>query len=225
MQIIIFNGNTKKGGFIAGALQIVADCLESRGVHVDSIFLADAHIKDCVGCFHCLKTGQCIQQDDMADILDRMCRADGFVIGSPVRNGLMTACYKRFYERITYTLGFPLLLEDKHTLAISCVGMMGGKAVNRKFLGLQDVFHTRLSDYIFCKVGIPTQVKPADMTQRLENAAARLVQNIDARQPKSLPTRASAALDRFILKRFALQKSPAVYAAVIDSWRKKGYIA
>ena len=67
--------------------------------------------------------------DDMNHIIQTMMEADGFVVGSPVRNGLTTACYKRFCERISYLLGFSLLLEDKYTLAISCVGYMGGKKV------------------------------------------------------------------------------------------------
>ena len=225
MKILVINGNTKKGGFTEGALSIVAERLENNGVEVDRLRLIDADIRDCISCFTCLKTGECVLDDDMAGIIRRMVEADGFVVGSPVRNGHVTACYKRFYERITYTVGFPLRIEDKHTLAISSVGMMGGKAANRKFLGLQDVCRTRLSDYIHCKVGIPTKVAPSDMRERLEAAADRLVRNIETRRPKGWPGRIGAVLDRIVMNRFLFKKSPDLYANVIARWKEKGYIS
>jgi len=163
MKVLVINGNPKKGGFIAGVLDIISSYLKARDIEVQYLRLADAQITDCTGCFHCLKTGTCVLADDMNHIIQTMMEADGFVVGSPVRNGLTTACYKRFCERISYLLGFSLLLEDKYTLAISCVGYMGGKKVNKRLVGLQDVFRTRLSDFIFYKVGIPTKIQPADI--------------------------------------------------------------
>ena len=224
MKVLVINGNTKTGGFIAGALDIVASYIEKQGVEVQDIRLAEAKINECLGCFHCLKTGQCVQRDDMDQIVARMLEADGFVVGSPVRNGLTTACYKRFYERITYTLGFPLLLEDKHTLAISCVGAMGGKGVNKKFLGLQDVCHTRLSDFIFCIVGIPTKVDPSDIMDKLKRSADRLIHNIKTHRSKRPIERITAAVDRAILRRFIFKKAPDIYAHVIACWKRKNYI-
>lgn len=224
MQVLVINGNTKKDGFIAGALAIVADRLAAKGVEVVHLRLAEARIQDCLGCFRCLKTGTCVIDDDMARITRQMLDADGFVVGSPVRNGLTTACYKRFYERITYTVGFPLLIEDKHTLAICSVGVAGGKAANKKLLGLQDVFRTRLSDFLFFRVGFPATRRPEDVRDRLEHAADRLMRNIESRAPKSLLARASAAIDRAVVRRFILRNSPEQFAFLIARWKEKGYI-
>lgn len=221
---MVINGNPKKDGFISGALQIVAERLNAKGCAVKFIRLGEAQIKDCIGCFACLKTGACILNDDMDEIIRDMLAADGFVVGAPVRNGLTTACYKRFYERITYILGFPLLIEDKHTLAISSVGFMGGKAINRKFLGLQDIFRTRLSDYLFFKVGMPIRFQPAQVKDRLEQAADRLMRNIATGAHKGIGDRATAAFDRFIILKFMLMKNPDLYAHVIKCWRQKGYV-
>jgi multimeric flavodoxin WrbA len=223
MKILVINGNPKKDGFIAGALEIVASCLEARGVEVQRLRLADKHIQDCLGCFSCLRTGRCVLDDDMKAIIESMVAADGFVVGSPVRNGLTTACYKRFYERITYVLGFPLLLEDKHTLAISCVGLMGGKAANKRLVGLQDVFHTRLSGFIFCAIGLPSRTQPADIRPRLERAADKLVADIQARRPRRLSDRIWFSLDRAVVRRFVLGRQPEMFANVVESWQRKGY--
>ena len=79
---------------------------------------------------------------------------------SPVRNGTVSACYKRFYERITYRLGFTFRLEGKHVLALSAVGIAGGKGANRKFLGLESI-GPRLSSYLFFRTGIPKKISAA----------------------------------------------------------------
>jgi len=224
MNILVINGSPKKGGFTADALDIVTSRLQSKGVESETILLADANIRDCIGCFHCLKTGTCVLSDDMEQIIQSMKQADGFVIASPVRNGLTTACYKRFYERITYTLGFPLLLEDKYTLGISSVGYMGGKAANKKLCGLQDVFHTRLSGFIFFSVGIPARIGRSDDKEILERAADKLVADIKTQSPRKLFDRISFFIDREVMRRLIFEKSPEVYANVLECWERKGYI-
>lgn len=225
MNILMMNGSPKVGGFSDGALNIVASYLEKQGIEARQVRLADADIQECIGCFACLKTGKCVLTDDMEEITARMLDADGFVVASSVRNGLPTACYKRFYERITYTLGFPLLLEDKYTLAICSVGLMGGKGVNKRLLGMQDVCRTTLSGYIFCSVGgIPPKKQPEDIQDRLEQGAAKLIEDIRTRRLKGSFERISSAVDRMIMSRFMFAKSPEAYAHVIECWKQKGYM-
>jgi len=222
-RILIINGNTKNSGFIHGALNIIAARLEEKGAAVNRLDLRDKNINDCLGCFNCLKTGECQLSDDMEEIIPAMLAADGFVVGSPVRNGNVTALYKRFYERITYRLGFPLLLADKHTLAVSCVGYMTGKKINKKFLGLQDVFRTRLSGFLFFSVGLPTRLTPESAEGRLKAAADKLLADIKNGRKRGLKDNLAFVLDRAVIRNFMLKKNPAQYANVIRHWREKGY--
>lgn len=226
MQILVINGNSnpKPEGFIHGALGIVTERLEKRGAKTKRINLAEANIHDCLGCFNCLKTGECIIKDDMGGIISDMLAADGFVIGSPVRNSLMTACYKRFYERITYLLGFSKLLKGKQTMAISCVGYASGKAANKRALGLQQIFETNLSSYTFASVGIPTKRRPEDYRKRLERAADKLITDIEHHQPAPLFHRLSWYIDRVAMRKLMFEKSPETYAFIIDSWKKQRYM-
>ncbi len=226
MKIIILNGNTKKSGFIAGALSIVSTYLESKGIDFQYISLYESDIKECVGCFNCLKTGKCVIKNNMEKIIDAMKKADGLVIGSPVRNGLITACYKRFIERITYTLGFTLLLEDKYTLAISSVGYLGGKKINKNFLGLQTVFHTRLSGFLFYKLGgIFPKIGPSDFRSEVERATDRLISDIKTRPKRGLMDSIAFAIDRMVVRKMMLEKHPDTYANVIKCWKEKGYMS
>jgi NAD(P)H-dependent FMN reductase len=224
MKVLIVNGDPKAGGFIGGALTIVSGYLSARGVEAREVRLHELDIRDCIGCFNCLKTGHCVLKDDMEFVIPQLLEADGFVIGSPVRNGLTTACFKRFYERITYPLGFPLLLEDKYVLAISCVGYMGGKRINKRHLGLQDVFHSRLVDYLFFKVGVPTRIDPGIAKSRLEKGAGRLLAHMEARPPRPLVRRLLFAVDRAVMGRFVFGPNPGTYASVVEVWKGKGYL-
>jgi multimeric flavodoxin WrbA len=224
MKVVVINGNPKRGGFTEGVLDIVTNRLRARGVEVQTISLAHANIQECIGCFNCLKTGACVLTDDTQQIIQLMKEADGFVIGSPVRNCLTTACYKRFIERITYTLGFPLLLDDKYTLAISSVGYMGGKALSKRFCGLQDVFRTRLSGFLFFSVGIPAKVHPSDRREILEKAADKLMDDIRKRRPRRLFDRISFFVERQVMQRFMFEKHPEVYTHVRECRQRKGYM-
>ncbi|AGA35319.1 NADPH-dependent FMN reductase [Thioalkalivibrio nitratireducens DSM 14787] len=191
---------------------------------MDTLHLREAAIEECIGCFQCLKTGTCCHRDDMDAIIERMLAADGFVVLGPVRNGHVAAGYKRFYERITYRVGFPLLIEDKYTLAISSVGYMGGKAASRRFLGLQDVCHSRLSGHLHFAVGIPS--RPIHDRQRARICAAvdRLLRDIERKKARGWINAAGFALDRFAMRRLMFAKKPDVYANVIRHWREKGYM-
>ena len=225
MNILIINGNPKEGGFIGRAVEIAMDRLFGQKINSEIIPLRNAKIQDCAGCFHCLRTGSCTLKDDMDIIVPKMLAADGYVMASAVRNADVTACYKRFYERITYRLGFPLLLEDKHTLAISAVGFMGGKSINRRMLGLQDVCHTRLSAHLHFVVGIPTKSMEKRQASRIEAAVTSLVADIRSQKGRALTQSAAFAFDRFIMRRFIFSKNEAVYNNVIQSWKNKGYIS
>ncbi len=224
MKILAINGSPKKGSFSDGSLKIAVSFLQRQGAEVELVRLADRDIKDCLGCFSCLKTGKCLLADDMEDIILKMTQADGFVTASSVRNGSMTACYKRFYERITYVLGFPLHLEDKYIMAICNVGLMGGKAVNKRFVGLQDVCHASLSAFIFCKTGIPAKRDPEHFRGLIESGAGKLTKDIKNRTGKGLKNQLTSWIDRKMLFKFMLSKHPEVYGNVIECWGKKGYI-
>jgi hypothetical protein len=53
------------------------------------------------------KRGDCVYDDDMEEILQRIDEADGYVLGSPVNLGTMTAITKRFMERLAVYAYWP----------------------------------------------------------------------------------------------------------------------
>ena len=69
MKILVINGSPRAKGnsdllcdeFICGA--------EEAGNQVEKISLREKEISPCRACYACFRTGTCVQQDDMADLL------------------------------------------------------------------------------------------------------------------------------------------------------------
>ena len=224
MKISLINGSPKSSGFTHEILEIACNHLKEKDVQVDYIKLGEKNISDCIGCFNCLKTGRCVIDDDLGAIVEVMLASDGFVVGSPVRNGLITACYKRFIERITYILGFTLALENKYTMGMASVGLVGGKSVSKKFCGLQGIFHTHLSSFVFTSVGIPTTKNLKQTESRVRNGVDKLIADVSSVRERPLIDKLSFSIERTILRKFMFEKNPDIYGNVIKNWKLKGYM-
>jgi len=223
MKIMAVYGNPKSGGFVHGCVDLIADRLEGRGVEVDRLHLADADIKDCRGCFTCLRTGQCIIDDDMKAITERIRAADGLVCGGSVRNGYMTALFKRFYERITYTVIFCGDITDKYVLGVSAVGMAGGKKVTRRIVAMEEM-GARTVDHLFFRTGIPTKLSVDAVGGRLVAGADRLYEHVARQKSPGLFWRIRRRMDRALVGKLMFKKDPDTYANVIRSWRRRGWM-
>lgn len=67
---------------------------------VEKIFLADKNIKYCTGCGVCNTTHECVQKDDMKEILVKLLKADVIVMASPVYFYTINAQMKTLIDRI-----------------------------------------------------------------------------------------------------------------------------
>lgn len=104
-KVLVLSASFRKHGnsdllcdeFIKGA--------KEAGNEVEKIYLNDKHINFCKGCGVCNNTHKCIQQDDMAEILDKMVSADVIVMATPVyfyaMNGQMKTLIDRTVPRYT----------------------------------------------------------------------------------------------------------------------------
>lgn len=70
------------------------------GHDVEKIFLVDKNIKYCTGCGVCNTTHECVQKDDMKEILVKLLKADVIVMASPVYFYTINAQMKTLIDRI-----------------------------------------------------------------------------------------------------------------------------
>ncbi len=104
-KVVALVGSYRKGGIIDSAVDEMLAAAEEAGAEVSKIYLADRNIEFCLNCRRCTQAegkerGVCVQNDDMAALLDKIEVADGLILGSPVNFFTVTALTKRFVERL-----------------------------------------------------------------------------------------------------------------------------
>ncbi|MCL0037889.1 flavodoxin family protein [Thermodesulfovibrionales bacterium] len=100
MKILAINGSHRKGKNTARMLEITLEAAESQGVETELLEITDLNIKPCISCNKCLFKPECnIQDDDMTEIYEKLKRADGILIGSPVYFFNVTGRLKDFMDR------------------------------------------------------------------------------------------------------------------------------
>lgn len=102
-KVLILSASPRKQGnsdilcdeFIKGAIE--------SGNSVDKIYLYDKDINFCRACYACFKTGKCVMQDDMSEILEKISKADVLVIATPTyfltMNGMLKTVIDRFLPK------------------------------------------------------------------------------------------------------------------------------
>lgn len=134
-KVLVLSASPRKGGnsdtlcdqFILGA--------EEAGNQTEKIFLKDKEINYCTACDTCLENdGNCIQDDDMAEIMDKMIEADVIVMATPVyfytMNAQMKTVIDRTYPRYTS-------LRNKEIYLIATAAVRNKQALERTIEGLR----------------------------------------------------------------------------------------
>ena len=104
-KIIALVGTYRKGGIVDSAVDEMLDAAREAGAEVEKIYLIDRDIEFCTNCRACTqqpgeRRGRCVLNDGMEDLLDRIERADGLILASPMNFWSVTAVMKRFIERL-----------------------------------------------------------------------------------------------------------------------------
>jgi multimeric flavodoxin WrbA len=80
--------------------------------------LGDLAYTFCDGCLQCDDTGACHLNDDMKTAIETVKSADGLIIGSPTRWGLLSGELKSFLDRLN-PLARPELLSGKKAIVFA----------------------------------------------------------------------------------------------------------
>ena len=106
MKIIAINASPRKNWNTAQLVKSAADGAKESGAEVEIIDLYSiGKYSGCVSCVGC-KTkqhyGQCVCNDALKPILDKIRMADGLIIGTPNYLGEATAAFRALYERLIF---------------------------------------------------------------------------------------------------------------------------
>lgn len=104
-RILAINGSYRNGGITDQAVDNLIEDLQGLDVEVEQIKLRDIPIRFCLNCRECMqqpgeKPGTCVHHDGMAEIIEKIEAADGYILAAPTNFYSVTALFKRFSERL-----------------------------------------------------------------------------------------------------------------------------
>lgn len=100
MKIIVLNGSPRKNGNTEIMVQTFADTAK-KNHHVEILNIASMNIRGCLGCKYCwAHQGECVQKDDMQNVIEKLKDADMVVFASPIYWFDITAQLKTVIDRL-----------------------------------------------------------------------------------------------------------------------------
>jgi multimeric flavodoxin WrbA len=98
-HVVGFVGSPRSGGNTDILVDEILAGAREAGATVDKVMLEDLTVNPCKACYTCRSDGECIQEDDMIALYDKMQSSDVWVIGTPVYWWGPTAQLKAFVDR------------------------------------------------------------------------------------------------------------------------------
>ena len=98
-KVLILSASPRKGGNSDTLCDAFLRGAREAGHDAEKIFLRGRTIHYCTGCGMCNATHRCVQQDDMAPLLDKMIQADVIVLSTPVYFYSMDGQLKTLIDR------------------------------------------------------------------------------------------------------------------------------
>ena len=130
MKVIGINGSPRKQGNTFLALSMVASELKSQDIDFEILHIGHKMIHGCLACGKCAKNKdeKCnIKTDDMNLWIQKIKKADGIVLGSPVYCSGIAGTMKSFLDRLFYVSGANgNLMRHKVAASVVAVRRTGG---------------------------------------------------------------------------------------------------
>lgn len=98
-RILGFVGSPRRQGNTELLVDEILAGAEENGALTHKVILNELNISPCRACDVCRKTGTCVHQDDLPDLLTRMFDNDVWILGTPVYWWGPTAQFKAFLDR------------------------------------------------------------------------------------------------------------------------------
>lgn len=86
-KVILLNGSPRKNSNTLIVLNECAKAIEGEGVETEIVSLKGMKIESCIACNKCVEKGNCILNDGLDEIIDKIREADGFIPAAPVYFG------------------------------------------------------------------------------------------------------------------------------------------
>jgi multimeric flavodoxin WrbA len=84
-------------------LNTVLSEVEKLGAEIELIQLSGKNISGCRGCYGCVEAKKCVIEDDFQEVFDKIVKADGLLLASPVYHSCITPELKCVLDRTGFS--------------------------------------------------------------------------------------------------------------------------
>lgn len=98
-KVLALNGSPRRRGNTEALLNAITAGVTAAGGDMEVVRVSDLAIQPCIGCGGCEKSGECVLEDDMTALYDRVNAADRIILASPIYFYGVTAQLKAFIDR------------------------------------------------------------------------------------------------------------------------------
>jgi multimeric flavodoxin WrbA len=99
MKALGIVGSPREGGNCEFVTRHTLRAIAEEGIETELITLSGLNIGHCTGCYACQKEPRCIIEDDLEPIYEKMKRADGIILATPVYFSAASSLMKAFMDR------------------------------------------------------------------------------------------------------------------------------
>jgi multimeric flavodoxin WrbA len=136
MKILVISGSRNPEGQTARAADAMLDGVKDAGSEAEQVFLPTVRMERCRQCEDngwglCRDEGQCVIDDDFAEIVERLREATGVIIATPVYFSDMSESLRAFTDRLRRTCTHQAGragIEGKPAIGLCVAGGGGGGA-------------------------------------------------------------------------------------------------
>jgi multimeric flavodoxin WrbA len=221
MKILGINGSPRgKKSQTLKLVDAVLDGARQRGAETELIDIGALDIRYCLGCHVCYAEGECVQGDDLSELWEKMMRADGIVLGSPVYINGVTAQLKTVIDRLADAIHCQMLV-GKYGCAVTTAGSSGISEV----LGYMNYFLNALGAVTVGEVGVAVGRNPAALDAAITKALNLGQTLADAIQTKRhYADQENAIAERGTFFRQLIKANKEAWSHQYDYWMEKGWM-
>lgn len=150
-KVLGISGSPRRDGNTELLLKEFLRGASASGHETELLLLSEFKISPCTSCDSCQKNGQCIIEDDMQSMYNKLLEADCIVFASPIYFGGVSAQLKSFIDRCQtlwsrkYILKETLISPDREDRSGYFISTAGSTNARKFFEGaiivIKTVFH------------------------------------------------------------------------------------
>lgn len=161
MHVLGIVGSPRVNGNTDVLVDEILSGVRSSGGTIDKIYISDFDIKPCDSCMACHEQRRCVIEDQWREVADKVLKADGLVVGTPVYWNSVSAQTKLFMDRCFSFLdeSFDSAIKEKSAAIVVTCGAPDVEMTRLARLTLEDFMKFNKMKIIGEVIGVSMQKK------------------------------------------------------------------